>query len=87
MLIIISDGKANVSLSEERPLAEAFKAAELIREEERIRSLVVDVESNGFLSFGLANQLAVALGADYYKLDDLRAENLLEAVHGALARS
>ncbi|WP_238134219.1 putative cobaltochelatase [Calderihabitans maritimus] len=85
LLIIISDGKANVSLGEERPLAEAFKVAELIREEERIRSLVVDVENDGFLSFGLAHQLAVALDADYYKLNDLRAERLLEAVHGALA--
>ncbi len=85
LLIIISDGKANVSLGEERPLAEAFQIAELIKEEERIKSLVVDVENNGFLSFGLAHQLAVALGADYYKLDDLRAERLLEAVHGALA--
>ncbi|MDK2881261.1 MAG: magnesium chelatase subunit [Clostridia bacterium] len=85
LLIIISDGKANVSLGEERPLAEAFRVAELIKEERRIKALVVDVEDNGFLSFGLARQLAAALEADYYKLQDLKAERLLEAVHGALA--
>jgi magnesium chelatase subunit D len=85
LLIIISDGKANVSLGEERPLAEAFRVAELIKGEPRIKTLVVDVENNGFLSFGLAQQLATALEGDYYKLRDLQAERLLEAVHGALA--
>ncbi len=87
LLVIISDGKANVSLGKERPLAEAFRVAELIKGEPRIKTLVVDVENNGFLSFGLARQLAAALEGDYYKLQDLRAERLLEAVHGALARS
>lgn len=84
LLIIISDGKANVSLGEERPLAEATRAAEIIKDEERIKSLVVDVENSGFLSFGLAQQLAKVLDAEYYKLDDLKADRLVEAVHVAL---
>ncbi len=85
LLIIISDGKANVSLGEERPLAEAFRVAEMMREEERIKALVVDVENSGFLSFGLARQLAAVMAADYYKLWDLKVESLVEAVHSALA--
>jgi len=84
LLIIISDGKANVSLGEERPLAEAIRAAEMIRDEERFKSLVVDVENSGFLSLGLAQQLAEAMGAEYYKLDDLKADRLVEAVHDVL---
>ncbi|WP_232294271.1 vWA domain-containing protein [Syntrophaceticus schinkii] len=84
LLIIISDGKANVSLGEERPLAEATRAAEIIKDEERIKSLVVDVENSGFLSFGLAQQLAEVMDAEYYKLDDLKADRLVEAVHGVL---
>ncbi len=84
LLIIISDGKANVSIGEERPLAEAVRAAEMIKDEERIKSLVVDVESSGFLSFGLARQLAEAMDAEYYKLDDLKADRLVEAVHNTL---
>lgn len=85
LLILISDGKANVSLGGDRPFAEALRAAELIRDERRIKSLVVDVEKNGLLSFGLARKLAEALGAGYYKLKDLRAERLVEAVHNTLA--
>jgi len=42
-------------LGEERPLAEAIRAAEMIRDEERFKSLVVDVENSGFLSLGLAS--------------------------------
>lgn len=84
LLIVISDGKANVSLGEERPLAEAARAAGMIREEEQIRSLVVDVEKSGFLSFGLARQLAEVMDADYYELDELKADRLVEAVHGVL---
>ena len=73
LLIIISDGKANVSLGEERPLAEAIRAAEMIRDEERFKSLVVDVENSGFLS----PHLSTAGRGDerkYYKLDDLKAD-------------
>lgn len=84
LLIIVSDGKANVSLGENRPLAEATRAAEIIKNEERIKSLVVDVENSGFLSFGLARQLAEVMDAEYYKLDDLKADRLVEAVHCAL---
>ena len=84
LLIIISDGKANVSIGEERPLAEASRAAEIIKDEERIKSLVVDVENSGFLTFGLAQRLAEAMDAEYYKLDDLKADRLVEAVHSVL---
>ena len=42
------------------------------------------MESSGFLSFGLARQLAEAMDAEYYKLDDLKADRLVEAVHNTL---
>lgn len=80
LLILISDGKANVSLGPDRPVAEARRAAEMIRAEGRIKTLVVDVEPPGFLNFGLARELAAALGAEYYKIDDLRADTLVQAV-------
>jgi magnesium chelatase subunit D len=82
LLIIISDGKGNVSMADGKPLAEARRAAEIIRDEERIKTLVVDVEKTGFLAFGLARELAVALGAEYYKIDDLKADTLVQAVKG-----
>jgi len=80
LLIIISDGKGNVSMGSDKPLAEARRVAETICDEERIKTLVIDVEKNGFLTFGLARELAGALGADYYKIDDLKADTLVQAV-------
>lgn len=80
LLIIISDGKGNVSTGIDKPLAEARRAAEMISAEERIKALVIDVEKNGFLTFGLARELAQILGAGYYKIDDLKADTLVQAV-------
>lgn len=80
LIILISDGRANVGLDEEKPLRAALRAAELIREEERIKTLVVDVEKESYFTFGLARQLADTLGAEYYKLDDLKAETLVQTI-------
>ncbi len=84
LLVVISDCKANVSMGEGRPFAEAARAAGIIKEEERIKSLVVDVESSGLLTFGLARQLAEAMNAEYYKLDDLKTDSLVEVVYDVL---
>jgi magnesium chelatase subunit D len=80
ILVIISDGRANVGLNGGKPLEDAWRAAALIREEERIKSVVVDAEKEGFLRLGLARRLAETLGAAYYRIEDLRAETLVEAV-------
>ncbi|RKO66566.1 putative cobaltochelatase [Desulfofundulus salinus] len=80
LLILISDGRANVSMGQDRPQVEVRRVAEIIREEERIKTLVIDVEKDGFITFGLARELAFALGAEYYKIDDLKADTLVQAV-------
>lgn len=80
MMIIISDGKGNVSVTGEKPLKEVAKIAETIREEERIKTLVIDVEKKNLISFHLAKELAKNLGAQYYKIDDLKADTLVQAV-------
>ncbi|MGB9919614.1 MAG: magnesium chelatase subunit D family protein [Moorellales bacterium] len=83
LLIVISDGRANVALGKCKPLEEAWRVAELIRREERVQSLVVDAEGDGFLNLGLARRLAEALGAAYYRIEDLRSQSLAEAVRAA----
>jgi magnesium chelatase subunit D len=80
LLIIISDGKGNVSMCGDKPLAEMRQVAKLISEEERIKTLVVDVEKEGFVTFGLARDLAQILGSSYYKIDELKADTLVQAV-------
>ncbi len=83
MMIIISDGKANVSMGQDKPLAEVRRMAEYISQDERIKTLVIDVEKPGFLSFGLARDLAGYLEGDYYRIDDLKADTLLQAVQNS----
>lgn len=80
LLIIVSDGRGNVGLGNGKPLEEAWRVAALIREEQRLKSLVVDVEKEGVLNFGLARRLAEALGATYFRVEDLKAEALVQAV-------
>ncbi|MCR4441767.1 MAG: putative cobaltochelatase [Peptococcaceae bacterium] len=80
LLIIVSDGKGNVSMGTDKPWSEVQKMAGIIQQEERIKTLVIDVEKDGFVSLGLARELAQALGGDYYKIDDLKADELVQAV-------
>ncbi|MEW6459479.1 MAG: VWA domain-containing protein, partial [Bacillota bacterium] len=79
LLIVISDGRGNVGLGG-GPREDLRRVAALVHEEARIKTLVVDVEKDGFLSFGLARGLAAALDAEYYKIEDLKADTLVEAV-------
>jgi magnesium chelatase subunit D len=85
LLIVVSDGRGNVSLDGGKPFAEARQVAALIRMEERIKTLVVDVEKDDFLSFGLARELAEVLGAVYYRIEDLKADFLVETVRAIQA--
>ncbi len=80
LLIIISDGKGNVSIGSEKPAKEARRIGEIIMEEARIKSIVIDVEKEGLLTFGLARELANTLEAEYYKIDELKADTLVQAV-------
>ena len=59
---------------------ESMEIANVIRDDSRIRSVVIDVEKAGMISFGLACQLSVQMGARYLKIDDLKANDLLEAI-------
>lgn len=80
ILIVVTDGKANKALGPGKPLDEAFEISRKISREERIRFLVVDTEDSGLINFGLAGKIAGLLGAEYYKIDDLQADSLLNVV-------
>jgi magnesium chelatase subunit D len=79
-MILISDGKANVSMGSGSPLEDAKEMASHIRDA-GISSLVIDSEQN-FISFGLAHALSDELGARYLKLEDLRADQIAGVVKG-----
>lgn len=74
MLVLVTDGRANKSLWTEDPVADALRAAELIRQD-HIHTVIVDTE-NDFISLHIARQLADAMDAAYYKVDELKADQL-----------
>ena len=78
LLVLLSDGRGNVALGQESPLDEAYAAAGIIGDD-KIPSVVVDTES-GFIKLGMVQSVAEAMGAQYLKLEDLRADSLAEAV-------
>jgi magnesium chelatase subunit D len=88
IVILITDGRGNVSLEGESrglgPFEEALKLARAMASEERVKYAVVDTEEPGIMSFGLAVRLAEALGADYFKTEDLKAETLVDIVKGEM---
>jgi magnesium chelatase subunit D len=85
LLVLISDGRANVSLSGGKPVAEALELASGIGQDERVRSLVIDVEKPGVVTFGLARELCARLGGRYFRIDDLKAADILDALKAPLA--
>ncbi|NSW91369.1 MAG: magnesium chelatase subunit D family protein [Firmicutes bacterium] len=78
ILILISDGRSNVSLNGENPLEASIKAASRIAAE-GIKTLVIDTECD-FICLGLAKRIAEAMKADYYKLEELEANRIISAV-------
>jgi magnesium chelatase subunit D len=80
--IIITDGKSNMALGEKKPLDEAYAFADRLATDERIRFIVVDTEAKGLVSFGLAQKLAGAMNAQYFKIEDLKADTLINIVKG-----
>lgn len=82
IVLFITDGKCNVSLGEQKPVEESLRLAEALGRDQRIRSIVVDTEEAGLVTFGLARRLAGAMDAQYFKIDDLKAEALVNIVRG-----
>lgn len=79
-MILISDGRANVSMGSGSPVEDARMVAAQIRDAD-ISSLVIDSEKN-FISFGLAQTLSEDLGGRYVRLDDLESGQLAGLVKG-----
>ncbi|SHK15385.1 magnesium chelatase subunit D [Geosporobacter subterraneus DSM 17957] len=82
LLVLLSDGRANVSLNGEDAVKEAFDAAKCIASE-GIKSLVIDTEC-GRIRFGLASEISSHLGATYHKIDNLTDCKLEQAVRNIL---
>lgn len=78
VMVLVSDGRGNVSLGGEDPMKEALKVSKKIALE-GIQSIVIDTEQD-FVKLNLAEDIAKEMGASYYRLEDLRAEEILNVV-------
>lgn len=81
MVVLVTDGRANCPLWTLDPVEDAIRAAGLLRQN-GIRAIVVDTEKD-FVSLHIARQIAQAMEADYYKVDQLRGEQLRTIVKGS----
>ena len=88
MLVILSDGRANVALSGEQvgyggPASEEVSNLARMVADANIPAVVVDTEQD-FIKLELAKTVADAMSARYIKLDDLAADSLADAIRREL---
>lgn len=80
IVIILTDGKCNVSIGGKRPVEEMIGLAGQLALEKRVKYIVVDTEEEGLVTFDLAGRLAASLEAEYFKTNDLQAGELVNIV-------
>jgi len=78
LLVLVSDGRANVAPEGGDPVETALAAARAIRSR-GIPAVVVDAEE-GHLRLGLAREISNALGGRYIRLKEVAAERVSQAV-------
>lgn len=83
LLVLVTDGRANRAMWTDDPVSDAMRAAELFRQE-GIRAVVIDTERD-FISLHIAERAAQAMEANYYKVDELRGEQLRAIVKSRTA--
>ena len=83
LIILLTDGAGNVSMSNLPPQEEAHLIARQIADDE-IRCVVINMEHAAF-DQGLAQSLAEQLKAPCYTLNELRAETLYQKVREEMA--
>ncbi len=79
LLILLTDGAGNVSMTGMPAQEEANRIADLFHQDANVRALVINMEHAAF-DRGLAQKLADALGGVCYNLPELRADTLLSTV-------
>lgn len=82
LMILLTDGAGNVSLSNLPPQEEAHRIADQIRQA-AIRTVTINMEHASF-DQGLAGRLAERLDGPCLTIEDLKAQSLYETVRTAL---
>ncbi|HET6459674.1 MAG TPA: AAA family ATPase [Syntrophales bacterium] len=81
LVVLVTDGRANQSISGAPVGEEIEKITQTLSESRFTDYIVIDTEDKGkFIKTDLALHIASKLGADYYTIDDLKADYLTEIV-------
>lgn len=81
IVLLITDARPNRALREGvSPVDESLAVAARLAHDRRIAWIVVDTEPGGFTSLGLARTLARTIGGQYYKIEDLKADDIVGMV-------
>ncbi len=78
LMVLISDGRANVSISSKNPIEETKELATSIGDD-KIATVLIDT-TDGLLDLGIGKELADAFRARYFKLDDLSADTIASSI-------
>lgn len=82
LLVLVSDGRANVSLNNGNPVEEAKKIAREIKAA-NIKSITIDTEQ-GLVAFRLVEEICTELGGVYLRLEELKSAPIASAVKDTL---
>jgi magnesium chelatase subunit D len=86
LLTLITDGRANHSVTSASPAEEVKRAAGSLRELRSTEFLVVDTEKkSGLVRTGSARVIAEDLGATYVCIEDLKSDSLVSLIQGRKA--
>jgi len=85
LVVLVTDGRANHSLSDRPAKEEIRNMTGLLNGLPATDYVVVDTENKrNFLKADLARGIAAELGADYYGIDDLKADHLTDIVRARI---
>ena len=83
LLVLVTDGRGNVSLDgnpNARATDEAIRVAATIGTDPRLSWVVIDTEDPRGIQLSRASDIATALGGPCLRIDDLRADDLVNVV-------
>ena len=80
-MVMITDGKGNVSMDKTlKPKQELMEISEKLRAFPYINTMVLDIERRGAMSFGIAREMALRMGASYQKIETLKSDAIIRAI-------
>lgn len=82
VMVLVSDGRVNYHCDSKEPLEETLKIAYGIRDN-NIHSIVIDCEQ-GFIKLEMAKEISEALDADYYKIEELESDSIINALRNII---